>query len=346
MDGQGPSPVLGSRITPEPNTDTLQKHSFWKSLLHHREIGVACALIIVFTVFFSLQKHFLSSGTLGDIVTIAAELGVVAVGASFLMISGEMDLSVGSNFAFGGMILAMLITKQKWNPILAFILAISCSAGIGALNGLITLSIGIPSFITTLGAMMFWRGVALYLTQGWPISIFEDVPLLRWLGGGRVVATVHISAVWWLIIGVIFWIVLQKTPYGNWVFATGGKRGAARALGVPDVKVKLINFTLIGLLAGLGGCFQLGRMGSMSPVWGQELALEAIAASVIGGNALTGGVGSILGTMLGAITMASIRIGLVMIGAPAYWYMSFVGFIVVAAVALNVKLGEVISWKK
>jgi ribose/xylose/arabinose/galactoside ABC-type transport system permease subunit len=84
----------------------------------------------------------------------------------------------------------------------------------------------------------------------------------------------------------------------------------------------------------------------MSPVWGQDLALEAIAASVVGGNALTGGVGTILGTLLGAITMASIRIGLVMIGAPAYWYMSFVGFIVVAAVALNVKLGEVISWKK
>ena len=235
------------------------------------------------------------------------------------MISGEMDLSVDqtSRWAHDP---AMLITKQNWNLILAFIFAISCSAGIGALNGLVTLYARIPSFITTLGAMMFWRGVALYLTQGWPISIFENIPLLGWLGGDRIVSTLHISAIWWLAIGILFWIILQKTPYGNWVFATGGKRGAARALGVPDVKVKLINFTLIGLLAGLGGCFQLGRMGSMSPVWGQDLALEAIAASVIGGNSLNGGVGSILGTMLGAITMASIRIGLVMIGAPAYWH--------------------------
>ncbi|HAV20898.1 MAG TPA: hypothetical protein DCX02_03255, partial [Firmicutes bacterium] len=95
MDGQGPSPVLESCATPEPNA--LQKHPFWRSLLHHREIGVACALVVVFTVFFSMQRHFLSAGTLGDIVTVAAELGVVAVGASFLMISGEMDLSVGSN---------------------------------------------------------------------------------------------------------------------------------------------------------------------------------------------------------------------------------------------------------
>lgn len=344
MDEKGSSPI--SQSCTVPDSEKSQKPSFWKALLHHREVGVACALIVVFSVFFSMKREFLNPGTLGDIVTIAAELGVVAVGASFLMISGEMDLSVGSNFALGGMILAMLITKQNWNPILAFIFAISCSAGIGALNGLVTLYARIPSFITTLGAMMFWRGVALYLTQGWPISIFENIPLLGWLGGDRIVSTLHISAIWWLAIGILFWIILQKTPYGNWVFATGGKRGAARALGVPDVKVKLINFTLIGLLAGLGGCFQLGRMGSMSPVWGQDLALEAIAASVIGGNSLNGGVGSILGTMLGAITMASIRIGLVMIGAPAYWYMSFVGFIVVAAVALNVMLGEVISWSK
>lgn len=159
-------------------------------------------------------------------------------------------------------------------------------------------------------------------------------------------STLHISAVWWLILGGAFWMILQKTAYGNWVFATGGKKAAARALGVPVVKVKLVNFVLAGLLAGLAGCLQLGRMGSMSPVWGQDLPLEAIAAAVVGGNSLNGGVGTILGAMLGAVTMASIRIGLVMIGAPAYWYMSFVGFIVVAAVALNVKLGEVILWRR
>ena len=108
----------------------------------------------------------------------------------------------------------------------------------------------------------------------------------------------------------------------------------------------MTNFIITGALAAMSGCLQLGRMGSMSPVWGQELSLEAIAAAVVGGNSLSGGIGTIFGAMLGAVTMASIRIGLVMVGAPSYWYMSFVGFIVVAAVALNVKLGEVISWRK
>ena len=317
-----------------------------RHLLGRREVGVAVALVLVFIVFFSMKREFLSAGTLGDIVTVAAELGVVAIGVSFLMIAGEMDLSVGSNFALSGMVLAMLITKSGWNPWVALLAALACGAGIGAVNGLVTIYARIPSFITTLGAMMFWRGIALYLSQGWPISIFEDVPLLRWLGGARVLSTAHIAAVWWLVIGLIFCLVLEKTAYGNWVFATGGKRAAARALGVPDTKVKMTNFIITGALAAMSGCLQLGRMGSMSPVWGQELSLEAIAAAVVGGNSLSGGIGTIFGAMLGAVTMASIRIGLVMVGAPSYWYMSFVGFIVVAAVALNVKLGEVISWRK
>lgn len=326
--------------------DQRRGSSFVRSVLGHREVGVAVALIVVYVVFFFMKRQFLSAGTLGDIVTVSAELGAVAVGVSFLMISGEMDLSVGSNFALTGMILAMLVTRAAWNPYLAFVVALAGAAAIGAINGLVTLTARIPSFIATLGAMMFWRGIGLYLTQGWPISVFADVPLLRWLGGARVYSTVHVSAIWWLILAGIFWVVLQKTAYGNWVFATGGKRAAARALGVPDTRVKLVNFVLAGLLAGLAGCLQLGRMGSMSPVWGQDLPLEAIAAAVVGGNSLNGGVGTIFGAMLGALTMASIRIGLVMIGAPAYWYMSFVGFIVVAAVALNVKLGEVISWSR
>ncbi|MEW6229829.1 MAG: ABC transporter permease, partial [Bacillota bacterium] len=317
-----------------------------KSFLGHREIGVVVAMVVVFAVFFSMKREFLSVRTLGDILTVAAELGVTAVGVSFLMISGEMDLSVGSNFALSAMVLAALITRSSCSPYLAFIAALLCAAGIGAINGVVTLSARIPSFIATLGAMMFWRGVALYLTQGWPISLFADVPLVRWLGGGMIFATVRISALWWVLLGGLFWVALQKTAYGNWVFATGGKQGAARALGVPTTRVKLTNFMLAGLLAGVAGCLQFGRMGSMSPVWGQELPLEAIAAAVVGGNSLTGGVGSILGAMLGALTMASIRIGLVMVGAPAYWYMSFVGFIVVAAVAINVKLGEAISWNR
>jgi len=148
------------------------------------------------------------------------------------------------------------------------------------------------------------------------------------------------------VVTVAFWFLLGKTRYGNWVFATGGKREAARALGVPVRRVKLINFTLAGVLAGAAGFLQFGRMRSMSPVWGDALALEAIAAAVIGGTSLMGGSGTILGTVLGAVTMAAIRVGLVMVGAPSYWYTAFLGVVVVLAVILNVTFEELVGWRR
>lgn len=303
-------------------------------------------MVVVYAAFFMLKREFLTPTTLGDIVTVAAELGTVAIGVSFLMIAGEFDLSVGSNFALSSMLVAMLITRAGWNPWAAFLLAMVLAGLIGLVNASITLNLRIPSFIATLGAMMFWRGIGLFLTQGWPISIFEDVAMLRALGAHKVWATAHISALWWVLLAAVFIFVLNRTPYGNWVFATGGKAAAAKALGVPERRVKALNFVLAGLLAGFAGCMQLGRMGSMSPVWGQELQLEAIAAAVIGGNALSGGIGTILGAFLGTLTISSIRIGLVMVGAPAYWYMSFLGIIIILAVVINIKLGEAMTWRR
>ncbi len=318
----------------------------WRRFLAIRELGVLIALIALIVIFTWLQPAFLTLDTFGDILTQAAELGVAAVGVTFLMIAGEFDLSVGSNFAFAGVLLALLVTRFSLSPFLAVPLALVFAGSIGLLNGLITLSTRIPSFITTLGTMMMWRGLALAITGGWPISILTTSVLLDVLGGKAVYSTLRISAVWLLIVTGLFWMLLSKTAYGNWVFATGGKREAARALGVPVNRVKLINFAVAGLLAGAAGFMQFGRMSSMSPVWGDALPLEAIAAAVIGGTSLMGGSGTIVGTILGAITMAAIRVGLVMVGAPSYWYTAFLGVVIVLAVILNVKLEETFAWRR
>lgn len=317
-----------------------------RRLLAVRELGVGVALLVIIVTFAALNPAFLTPATFGDIFTQAAELGVVAVGVTFLMIAGEFDLSVGSTFAFAGVLLALLLTDAAVPPLPALLVALTAAAAIGLLNGTITLATRIPSFIATLGTMMLWRGLALAITGGWPISIVTGSAVLPLLGGGAVYRSVRISAVWWLLVTGIVWVVLSKTRYGNWVFATGGKPEAARALGVPLRRVKLINFTLAGALAGVAGFMQFGRMGSMSPVWGDGLALEAIAAAVIGGTSLSGGVGTIVGTMLGAMTMAAIRVGLVMVGAPAYWYTAFVGAVIVIAVVINVRLGEALAWRR
>jgi len=318
----------------------------WRRLLAIRELGVLIALIVLIIIFTWLQPAFLTLDTFGDILTQAAELGVAAVGVTFLMIAGEFDLSVGSTFAFAGVLLALLVTRFSVSPFLAVPAALLFAGVIGLLNGLITLATRIPSFITTLGTMMMWRGLALAITGGWPISILTASTLLDVLGGRAVYSTLRISALWLLIVTAVFWALLGKTAYGNWVFATGGKREAARALGVPVNRVKLINFSVAGVLAGTAGFLQFGRMSSMSPVWGDALALEAIAAAVIGGTSLMGGSGTIVGTILGAITMASIRVGLVMVGAPSYWYTAFLGVVIVLAVILNVKLEETFAWRR
>ncbi len=315
-------------------------------LMRRPEAGVLVALAAVVAAFTLLEPRFFSAATLGDILTVAAEVGVVATGVTFLMIAGEFDLSVGSNFAFSAMMLALLVTRHAWSPVPALLAALGLGGFIGLVNGLVTLGTGIPSFIATLGSLMFWRGVALYLTGGWPISILTASPLLQGLGGASLVSTLHISALWWLALSAAFWVALQYTRYGNWVFATGGKAAAARAMGVPVRRVKLINFTLCGMTAAIGGFLQFGRMGSMSPVWGSGLELEAIASAVIGGTSLAGGVGSVAGTMLGAITMAAIRTGLVMVGAPAYWYQAFVGVVVVVAVVINTRLRGLRLWNR
>lgn len=318
----------------------------WRRLFAVRELGVLVALLALVAVFSLLQPAFLTLDTFGDILTQAAELGVAAVGVTFLMIAGEFDLSVGSNFAFTGVVLALLVTRAALPAALAVLLALLVAAAIGLLNGVVTLATRIPSFITTLGTMMLWRGLALAITGGWPISILTASTLLEVLGGKVIWSTLRISAVWLLVVTVAFWFLLGKTRYGNWVFATGGKREAARALGVPVRRVQLVNFTLAGVLAGAAGFLQFGRMRSMSPVWGDALALEAIAAAVIGGTSLMGGSGTILGTVLGAVTMAAIRVGLVMVGAPSYWYTAFLGVVVVLAVILNVTFEELVGWRR
>jgi simple sugar transport system permease protein len=207
------------------------------------------------------------------------------------------------------------------------------------INGLIVTKTGIPSFITTLGAMMFWRGILLAVTKGFPIQFFpRTLPPMFFALNGRFVGQFRTSALWFLGIILLINLILVRTRYGNAVYATGGNRDAARVLGVATNKVKLINFVISATLAGLAGCIQFARFLSIDPTRGVGLELEAIAAAVIGGTLLTGGAGNLVGTLFGVLLVGMVRSGLVQSGAPAYWYQAFVGLIVVVAVIVNTRL--------
>ncbi len=307
-------------------------------LRQHPEFGAFVGVLIVFIGFSFTATKFLTADSIASILTVAAELGIVSAGITFLMISGEFDLSVGSVLGVAAMIFA-LTAKAGWPLLLGWVLALLASAGIGFLNGFITIRAGIPSFITTLGTMMFWRGILLAVTGGFPVSYFPGgTPMMLFALNGRFAGQFRTSALWFLGITLLMNVVLVRTRYGNAVYATGGNRDAARVLGVAIDKVKLINFVLSAVLAGLAGCVQFARFFSVDPMRGFGLELEAIAAAVIGGTLLTGGAGNLIGTLFGVLLVGMVRSGLVQAGAPAYWYQAFVGLIVVVAVVVNTNL--------
>jgi simple sugar transport system permease protein len=314
----------------------LKFSHLWKRFLEYREIGGIIGLIIISAVFALLSKEFLSLATFAAILTVTAEMGVVAVGTAFLIISGEFDLSVGSIFAVASMTLAILLNAGL-PPLLTVLIAVALSTAMGYMNGFITLRTGIPSFITTLGMMMFWRGVLLAVTGGFTISYKGESVLINLLSE-RFLGDFTTAALWLVLITIIFEIILSGTRYGNWVYATGGNSAVARALGVNVDRVKLFNFMISGLLAGLGGCINFGRFRLVDPTLGMGMELETITAAVIGGTLLTGGYGSIVGAFIGAFLVGMVRTGLILAGAPAYWYRAFIGIVLVIAAIINIKI--------
>ncbi|HBY56984.1 MAG TPA: ABC transporter permease [Candidatus Atribacteria bacterium] len=299
------------------------------------EFGVIIAFIILLTIFSIFSSKFLTLRNITGILTIVSELGIMAIGIAFLMIAGEFDLSVSSVYALSGFLFVTL--ANKFNSPLAFIITLALAAFIGFCNGIITLRSRIPSFIATLGMMLFLRGTLLAVTGGESVSYKADaiMPslLTRYIGYGF-----RPSHIWFLALTLIFSMVLTNTRYGNWVFATGGNKEVARAMGVNVNKVKIINFMLSSLMASLSGCIVISRFNLANASFGTGMELEAIASAVIGGTFLTGGYGTIIGVFFGAFLMGMMRTGLVMMGAPAYWYQAFVGAILIIAATINLKL--------
>lgn len=302
----------------------------------HPEFGALAGLLIVFIVFSFTATHFLTMESLGGILAVASELGIVASGITFLMITGEFDLSVGSTFGLSAMFFA-LAANAGIPLFIGLLLAISAAFFIGLANGIITVKFNIPSFITTLGAMMFWRGMLLAVTGGFMVRYWGTSSFLYALNG-RFYGGFRTSALWFFIIIFSLNLILTKTPYGNTTYATGGNKEAARVLGVLVNRIKITNFIISAMLAGLAGCIQFARFRSVDPLRGTGMELEAIAAVVVGGTLMSGGYGNLVGTLLGVLLMAMVRSGLIMSGAPAYWYKAFIGIILIMAVIANTKL--------
>jgi simple sugar transport system permease protein len=294
------------------------------------------ALLILLGLLFEARSGgaFLSPDNLRGMLGLLPEVGLVSIGVTILMICGEFDLSVGSTFALTPMATSLLIIAGA--PLLvAILLGLLVAAAIGFVNGFITLTFAIPSFITTLGMLFIVRSLTVVISGGFPPLLPDDLAtgiFTQFVGPGGLLRA---SFIWFLAIAFAASAMMAKSNLGNWIKATGGHLEAAGAMGVPARRVKLFCFILCSMMAGFGGVIQVFRLHSPLPSIGDGLELQAVAAAVIGGTALTGGVGTVLGAIVGALLIRVIDNGLVMTQIDANWFKFAVGALTIFAVVSN-----------
>ena len=286
-----------------------------------------------------LSPQFLTPASAGSILASAVQFGVVGLGVTVLMIAGEFDLSVASVYSLCPLVMASLWIDHDFNVLVALGLALLLALAIGLLNGLATLMLRIPSFIITLATALFWAGVSLNLTGGYPISFFGEFVRDEAARRGRVrqQPASRCRSSGWSRIAFILAIVLRTTALGNWIFASGGDGRAARAMGVPVGTVKLAMLPLVSLLAASPASFSSVRSDRRRPTQGSDLALTAIVVAVVGGGSLMGGRGASLVRSWPAVVLGMSYTGLVLSGVSTTWFQSFVGFLLLFAVIINLR---------
>ncbi len=311
-------------------------------LIAKPEFGPLVLLVLMLVVFTAINPAFLSITNIGNALTFTVELGLIALAMTLLMTAGEFDLSVGSVFGFAPVVMWAFFNADMLPLPLAFAVALVIALGIGLVSGLFVTRLGIPSFLVTLGMLLVVRGSALWLTSGFPQRTWDAGS--HWLaevlvgdfyiGGLRV----YMSLIWFILLALALHYLLTRTRFGNWIQATGGNPGAARNRGVPTQRVKIILFMLSAAMAAFAGIISSIRVSAANPNSGTGYELEVIAMVVIGGTVLTGGRGTIVGTVLGVLILRLMRNGIVLIGVPGLAYNIFIGAIILGMMALHAAL--------
>ncbi len=310
-----------------------------KTLLIRPETGPAVLLILLIISFTSINPNFLSVLNISNTLAFTVELGLIALAMTLLMTAGEFDLSVGSVFGLTPVIMWTFFNSDILPLELSFIAALGIALIIGLVNGWFVTFLKIPSFLVTLGMLLIARGSALYITNGFPQRTWNasDEWLSAVLVGDFYIGPflVYMSLFWFILVAVLLHYILTNTKLGNWIQASGGNPGAASARGVNVTGTKMKLFMLSSALAGFAGIISSIRTSAANPNSGTGYELEVIAMVVIGGTALMGGRGTIIGTVLGIFILRMMRNGIVMIGVPGLAYNIFIGAIILGMMALH-----------
>ena len=362
--------------------ERVKQVSRFRRAMIRPELGAICGAILVFALFLMIagDSGMFAPEGIRNWTIVSAQFAIIAVGACLLMIAGEFDLSVGSMIGFAGIVIAILSVQWGWPVWLAIMVAFAVCIALGALNGFLVVKTGLPSFIVTLAFLYILRGMTIWLailtTRKTIIGGVKDVAEGDWLApvfggtilkglfqwfadiglidtfirgtreGQPVVSGIPMLIVWALVLIIFGHWLLTKTKFGNWIFATGGDSQAARYVGVPVNRVKILMFMFTAFCACVFATAQVMEFGSAAADRGLLKEFEAIICVVIGGALLTGGYGSVIGAALGALVFGVVQQGLFFSGAESSLFRVFLGTILIMAVILNTYIRRMITGER
>lgn len=293
--------------------------------------GNVAALALLAATFSILSPDFLSAANLVNILEQTTRNAILAVGLTCVILTGGIDLSVGSVVALSGVLAGHVLASGAWLPA-GVLVALLAGTACGIINGVLTAFAGLPSFIATLGMMSAARGAALLASSGQPISGFSPGFLALWDGA---ILSIPVPILVTGAVYLLFWWILERTAFGLHVYALGGNRQAAWLAGVAIRPTTVAVYAISGALAGLTSLLITARLNTAAPTAGALAELEAIAATVIGGTSLSGGQGRVLGTLAGALIMGVLRNGLNLLDVSTYAQQVVIGTVIVVAVLLD-----------
>ena len=305
-----------------------------------KEIGISLALLGLFVLFSILSPYFFQLENFINIVRQVSLLGIISMGMSLVIVCGEIDLSVGSLYGAAAIMTGVLMVGgvPVW---LSALLGLATGTAFGFLNGLLITYGRIPALIVTLGMMNIARGLALIASGGHVVNLSShsvadpSLPVFLFIGQGKVF-NVPVMCIVFIIATVVVYLLFGGTILGFRMRAVGGSKNAARASGIDEKRIKIIAFSIIGLLSAIAGLLNISFLGSVQGTTGQGMELNAIAAVIIGGTSLSGGEGTIIGTLIGVLIIGVLNNGIILLGVSPFWQLTIIGIVIIVAVAMDI----------
>ncbi len=305
-----------------------------------REFSVAIAIIVLFVFFGVMEPIYLSADNLFDILEQATIYGLMGVGITLIIITGGIDLSVGSALALNGALVAQMAVAGV-NPYICVVLGLVFGFILGVVNGILVAKLKLQPFIATMGTMSVFRGLAYVVTEGYPVLGVPNE--YREIADGEIIPYVRVSVIILIVFTIIMYLLLKKTKLGIHTYAIGGNELAAKLSGVPVDKTKILVYGIAMLGTSLAAIVQIGKLGTGDPTTGSGYELNAIAAAAIGGTSMAGGRGNVFGTLLGAILLSGLKIGLIVLGVDTFYQFIATGVVIIVAANVEVIQAKISS---